>query len=315
MLTGREVNTRRPLARPAKALGCATVSYSLLLALGCASTEQPPPTPTPSPTVTPTPTPSPTPTPPVRSAGCGLPAPAGLRTLTINAGGRQRDYRLLAPTTYDPQKALALVFAFHGGSASADVAMKWELQDATGAASSAIFVFPQGIYSDPLHPEYGANGWDESCGGYDMPFFDAMLEATASSYCVNPQRVFATGFSWGADFANNLACCRGDKLRAIAPASGDDAHYNATCGTTVPAFRITYGDADPDYAQSYFADVVDWERTAHGCSDAHDAVSPAPCIAYRSCSKPVIECKYAGMGHARPEDWAAATWNFFASFP
>jgi len=249
----------------------------------------------------------------VRSAGCGLPAPGtGLQALTVNAGGRQRNYAILVPTTYDPQKTLALVFVLHGQGANIAAAMAMGLQDVPAAASGAIFLFPQGIV-DPLYPDMGI-GWDESCGGYDMLFFDALLEQTTSSYCVNPQRVFATGFSWGGDLVNNLACCRGDKLRAIAPASGDDAHYNATCGATAPAFRITYGDADPYYAQSDFADAVAFERTAHGCLADYDPVNPTPCIAYRSCGQPVIECKYAGMVHTRPSNWAADTWGFFASF-
>jgi polyhydroxybutyrate depolymerase len=302
--------TRWQLARAAALFGVAGGLSGLLLAPGCSSVTPTAAEPTPSPTATPTPTPTPV----AKSAGCGVQGPAtGLQTLTIKVGGQKRQYAILVPSGYDPQRPLALVFVFHGAYGTVSTAMTMGLQNVTAAASSAIFLFPQGTYVDPQNPDWG-NGWDESCGGSDMLFFDAMLETTAASYCVDLKHVFATGFSWGGDFVNNLACCRGDKLRAIAPASGDDAHYNAACGTKVPAFRITYGDRDPQYAQSDFADAVSFERTAHGCSSLSGAVLPLPCIGYHGCDQPVIECKYAGMGHMLPDSWAADTWDFFASF-
>ena len=312
---GRAIERRQRRAWAAPLCAAAGILPGLLLALACASiAPTPTPTPTPTPSVTPTPTPTPTPAPTPASAGCGMQGQAtGRQALTIVAGGQTRNYTLLVPAAYDPRTPLALVFVFHGAGGSVDTAMEMGLQDVPAAASSAILVFPQGVVN-PLYPNWGT-GWDERCNGYDMPFFDAMLDKVTSTYCIDRNRVFATGFSWGADFANNLACCRGDKLRAIAPASGDDAHYNATCGTTVPAFRITYGDSDPDYLQSDFADVVNFERNAHGCSADYDTVNPSPCISYRGCGQPVIECKYAGMGHTWPEDWAPKTWKFFATFP
>jgi polyhydroxybutyrate depolymerase len=248
------------------------------------------------------------------SAGCGNAGVAGYQTLTI-PGTPPRSYDLLVPTPYDPARPLALVFVFHAAFGNSVQAESWGLQNAGTAATDGIFVFPQGIDFSENGTDYGI-GWNEHCDGYDMPFFDAMAQYIESNYCVDTNRVFATGFSWGADFTNNLGCCRGDKLRAVAPASGADGDYNpsSACASRMPAFRITYGDQDGSYPQAAFDTVVNLYRSAHQCSTASDAIPPPPCIAYRGCDQPVLECKYAGMGHDLPPGWSADVWSWLSTF-
>ena len=219
-----------------------------------------------------------------------------------------RSYEVLVPTLYDPDRPLALVLVFHGGLGTSNDAKNWGLQSAPGAATDGIFVFPQGID----FPPYGV-GWNESCSGYDMPFFDAMAQSIESTYCVDTNRVFATGFSWGADFTNNLGCCRGDALRAVAPASGADGNYNSVCVPKMPAFRITYGVPDA-YSQTEFDIVVNLYRNAHQCAAVSDAIPPTPCVAYRGCDQPVVECGYAGLGHDLPPNWSADVWSWLSTF-
>jgi polyhydroxybutyrate depolymerase len=249
---------------------------------------------------------------PSRSAGCGMAGAAtGSLARTATIAGTNRTYTLVVPTSYQPAVPRALVFVFHGAGGNAGSAMGMGLQDTPGAADGAIFVFPDGI---PFE-SFGV-GWDQHCTGRDMPFYDAMVQAVESRYCVDTRRRFVAGFSWGADMSDALACCRGDQIRAIAPASGDEVSYNPTCpGAVRPAFRLTYGDNDGAYTQQQFRDSVDFFRAAHGCSTSSDAVTPSPCVAYRGCAKPVIECRYAGIGHSWPSTWARDTWTFFSSFP
>jgi polyhydroxybutyrate depolymerase len=192
------------------------------------------------------------------------------------------------------------------------------LQNAPAAANAAIFVFPQGI----PYQNYGV-GWNDLCGGYDMVFFDHMLAALESTYCVDPTRVFAAGFSWGCDQVTALLCCRGGDLRAIAAAScsdefqgtADGGQYdNLPCpaaGTT--AIRFTH-DANGD--QGYT--LLDFELTSalyrdlDFCAASASPVPPAPCETYAGCRAPYIECPYPGLGHALPSGWAADTWTFFS---
>ena len=54
----------------------------------------------------------------------------------------------------------------------------------------------------------------------DLKFVDAMLELLSTGYTVDVKRIYASGFSNGAQFAGRLAVERSDRFAAIAMASG-----------------------------------------------------------------------------------------------
>jgi len=157
------------------------------------------------------------------SAGCGSDGAAtGERVLSLMVDGAPRLALVVVPSSYDPRQAYPLVFVFHwrpatGGSARAAL----DLEPA--AAGRAIFAYPDGI----------GNTWDVTLHGVnqDMDHVFAVRDALRAEYCVDLARTFATGYSAGAFFVNQLACRYGtDLLTAIAPHSGgidpqDDTAY------------------------------------------------------------------------------------------
>jgi polyhydroxybutyrate depolymerase len=270
--------------------------------------------------------------PPTRSTGCGSDAPYyGEKTFNIELPGPQgkptvREYRVMAPqqADYSSDKPYPVVFVFHGANGNAaEFDGSIHYADGGNAGKNAIIVSPQGILL-PGYETYGL-GWDESCQGYDMPFFDAMLEQVAADFCVDGERVFAAGFSWGGDMVNSLGCCRGDVVRGVLPASAGEMLTDNTgeCTSKISAFRIAYSDNDQAYSQQEFGGIIDYYQKAHGCSDG-TIPGPAPgvstegakgsCKTYQGCAAPVIECLYPGMGHAKPELWREDVWNFVKQF-
>jgi polyhydroxybutyrate depolymerase len=255
---------------------------------------------------------------PARSAGCGQGGsprpPTGARSFTIRVADKPRSYTIVVPTLRE-EKALPVVFFFHGKRAMnrtfiPSLAVSGGLAELAGIQNGAILVVPQG---QPFLEEK-VLGWNQSCRGDDVLFFDAMLEQIERDHCVDPRAVFAGGFSWGADMVDTLACCRGEKLRAVAPASGDEIGVNARCPSRkIPAFRLTYADNDFFYKPPDFEASIRFFRDAQRCEAATDPIAPAPCVAYRGCRQPVITCLYPRWGHRLPEDYAAATWAFFSS--
>jgi len=127
------------------------------------------------------------------SAGCGQTAFAsGTKTASVN--GRQRQFIVRVPKTYDSSKPYKLIFAFHwvGGTMN-DVSSGGtdkELWSYYGlqrqAQEAAILVAPQGI----------SNGWGNS-GGEDIQFLDAMIKQIEGALCVDQGQRFALGFSYG----------------------------------------------------------------------------------------------------------------------
>ena len=266
------------------------------------------------------------------SAGCGLAGGSGQQDLTVTIRGVQRTYTVQFPTHYDPNEPLPLIFYFHwlggtiGDVLSVPESAIWEVGN---ASNEAAFVWPQGLV------QHGSNetGWDLACGGEDMEFFDAMLSNLADSRCIDLNRVFSAGFSFGADMSVSLACCRdASVVRAVAPASGafDQNDSDFVCpGLSPPSMRYSYGTADPIYTPSEFNEVISFFRAQLGCSADYDLVSVSPCSgtwtgngstvtcsckSYRDCSRPLVDCEFANMGHTIALGWREDTWDYFMSF-
>jgi len=245
------------------------------------------------------------------STGCGQPVTPGYSVRTMKIDNVDRSYGVFIPDGVGASEHLPLVFVFHHRDGTIDAARSYGMEGAAkDAGQHAIFVYPQAL----PYPGEGAVGWEIGCGNYDSRFADAIYTTVAGEHCIDTTRVFATGFSWGADMTIAYGCCRSDLLRAVAPSSGTAwGNWQAACPTQAPALRITIGDADGNYSVSDVQKVTDFYRGRHGCNTTTTAAE-SPCLGYNGCSAPVVQCIYPGMGHQIPQNGAANIWRFFASF-
>jgi hypothetical protein len=269
----------------------------------------------------------------VRSAGC-VEAPlarssgfAEVVRTSRDGNNRERTYLLHAPAAYVPTHPYSLVFVFHGAGESSRNSYGAGFQDVEGAADNAIFIFPDGIkYKNTIV------GWDDADDGdgYDLPFFDHMLSEIEASYCIDTERVFAAGGSWGGDFVMALACHRGDKLRAVeVNSSGDEysdnSNYMTYLGMPCPSkkrpavlFEHAVG-GDGAYPAPDFLTTSRLFKYLNSCGTGGQLVEPhtrvMSCVTYNSCTAKYTECFYdAAIGHARPPNLTRDTWNFFSGF-
>ncbi|MEJ1932211.1 hypothetical protein WDZ92_18395, partial [Nostoc sp. NIES-2111] len=74
---------------------------------------------------------------------------------------------------------MGLVFGFHGGGGKGEDALNMGVRDAATLDANAIFVAPDGV----KYKSYGI-GWDDTCGGYDIPFFDNIVADMSNDYCI-----------------------------------------------------------------------------------------------------------------------------------
>jgi len=243
--------------------------------------------------------------------GCGMAAEAGATEAEIEVEGMPRTFVLVVPDGYDPSTPLPLVFAYHGrGSNANEVRLYFGLE--APAAGGAIFVYPNGL---PLPEMNNQTGWDLTATGEDVVMFDALLKLIGDELCVDPERVFVTGHSFGGYMSNALGCFRAEVIRAIAPVAGGPAF--GECDTGRVAAWMTHGTLDEivPIAQGEAArdDMV--ERNA--CEATTAPVEPEPCVAYDGCEAgyDVIWCPHDSpdfQGHDWPEFAAAAIWSFFS---
>ncbi len=151
--------------------------------------------------------------------GGGRPAAAGtgarrwgvFRSQSLRVKGLRRTYRLVVPRTALGREPVPLVFAFHGFTQTGETLARSTGLDELALREGFLLVYPDGRN----------RRWDVSlAGNADIRFFDRLHRLLSRRYRVDPDRVYATGFSMGAAFCNALGFKRGDRLGAIAPHSG-----------------------------------------------------------------------------------------------
>jgi poly(3-hydroxybutyrate) depolymerase len=257
---------------------------------------------------------------PAPSAGCDSPAGLTSGPASIDVNGLMRDYILLVPDNYDPSHPYKLVFGFHpwGGSAQQTEQMGYfGIEDVSDG--QAILVAPEGL-------DYQGNGlgWGNE-DGQDVEFYRAMRDLFTSQLCIDQNRIFSTGFSFGAMFSFTLGCTQDSMIRAIAPQAGNAQVAGCENGDRSVATMAFIGTDDS---------LIDGHRQAvqtfvgrNGCST--EAVTletswcdglgsefePCTCVEYPDCidAEPVIECEYKA-GHQFAPNSGETIWNFFSQF-
>lgn len=166
--------------------------------------------------------------------------------LKITSGGMSREYIIDIPANYDPTHPYRLIFSWHQayGSANGNAVGQYPAnngpnfdaenyayfglhREATAANQPAIFVAPQGIGNFP---------WDYD---RDVALFDDLLALIDDNLCVDENRVFTTGFSFGAMMSHALSIGRASKLRGAVTMA--PANYNFTQPTNEPATIAYFG--------------------------------------------------------------------------
>jgi polyhydroxybutyrate depolymerase len=255
------------------------------------------------------------------TTGCGKPAGLMSGRASIDVAGKTREYILAVPNNYDQNRPYRLIFGWHpwGGSAQ-QIANGGYFGLSSVINGQAILVAPEG-------QDFQNNGlgWG-NVNGEDIAFFHAMVDRFSAQLCIDQNRIFSTGFSFGAMFSFTLACTEMSMMRAIAPMAGNATTSgrceNSTRSVATMAFIGVDDTLLPGHRQAVQIFV---ER--NGCSAQTMAVQPSwcdglgssyqpcTCVEYQGCKTgyPVISCEYKA-GHRFAPSAGATLWNFFSQF-
>ena len=247
--------------------------------------------------------------------GCGKTDYPRSGRATINVNGTLREYTLKLPDRYDPHQPYKLIFCFHWWGGSMDDVVGGTITGGPyyGLESlsngTAIFVAPNGL-EDNNQPR----GWANP-NGRDIKFVRALLDYLNSNLCIDQQRIFSTGFSYGGMMSYAIGCAMGSVFRAIAPMSG--AFYSGCDRTTEDPIAVwmAHGKSDDVVPLNDGKTALQYFIQKNGCSNETTPVEPSPCVAYRGCREgfPVIYCEFNG-GHGPQRFAPQATWEFFSQF-
>ena len=160
------------------------------------------------------------------SSGCGTSLSSNIKkggtgssnTISITSGGRTRTFLLHIPTNYSPSSARGLIFSFHGRGGSSSK------QETLSGFSDPFFnkdllaVYPQGLDNQ-------FEGDPASSGVDDVQFTLDVLDYVRGRFCVDEQRVYASGKSNGGGLSLNVLACDARASWRFAAFSGFSGAY------------------------------------------------------------------------------------------
>jgi poly(3-hydroxybutyrate) depolymerase len=260
------------------------------------------------------------------SVGCGKAAAlkSGRASIEVpNVADKTREYILALPTNYDPNHAYKLIFAWHPWMGSAQMIASggyYGLQKE--ANNEAIFVAAEGL--NFTQGSQSGLGWGNS-NGEDVAFYHAMLDLLRKELCIDEDRIFSTGFSFGAMFSFTLACTAESMTRAIVPMAGNTftsgGCENGTRSVAVMAFiglqdslLDGHRQAVSTYAKRDGCTTTTETMNPSWCDGLSSTNLPCTCVNYQGCKDgyPVVSCEYTA-GHQQAPN-PGPIWDFIAQF-
>ena len=280
-----------------------------------------------------------------KSAGCGkAPTIASNQynngtSINITAAGMQRRYVLNVPTNYDNTHPYKLVVTLHARDGNDKQMFSWQYYGLLPESNNtAIFIAPNGQLNGA--PCSGTSSSGESgCGwpntsGQDMALVDAVVAQIEENFCVDTNRIYATGWSYGASMSYEVACERplggtGSAtwgVRAIAIYSG--AQMSGSCTPSKPvAYYASHGTHDSvlnydsmglPLAQNFAkADGCTWTTPTKVTSGAHVCTNMTGCTT----GYPLEFCSFNGDHTPYPDNGQSSgswgpqeAWKFLNQF-
>lgn len=213
-----------------------TTRFALVLTIGCGSAEEKattdsgtPSTPTTT-TATTSTSVTTTSTDAATDAGCVTPGPAvDQETLSFMVGDMERFYRINAPAL-DEGIAVPLLLAFHGGDGRNERFPQQRQFNDIATSGDAIVVYPMSELVAPNEGEWRLNTTEEM--HHDIDYVEALIERVAAAYCIDRDRIYATGYSLGSMFTYELPCHLPQTFAAIASYAGSMPIDMYTCDTS-----------------------------------------------------------------------------------
>lgn len=169
---------------------------------------------------------------------------------SIVSGGIQRVYKLYIPTLYNNTTSLRpLILNMHGYTSNASQQQTYTNFMPIADTANFLMVYPEGTFLPGTSNTYW-NADFYSTGVNDVLFLSDLIDTLSAHYRIDPNRIYATGFSNGGFMSYTLACELSNKIAAIASVSGtmSDTQFGvsgSSCHPSrpVPVMHI-HGDAD-----------------------------------------------------------------------
>lgn len=262
----------------------------------------------------------------------------------IVSSGREREYVLYVPRSYDRAKPTPLVISMHGaglwGAAQREVSQWNRVADEHGL----IVVYPSGSGRIPV--------WQAATGSgdpRDVRFISDLIDTLQAAFNIDATRIYADGLSNGGGMAFVLSCTLSDRIAAVGLVGSAQLLPWDSCKDPRPVPMIAFhGTADeftpyrggktfvaPRTFPSIPAWTANWARRNRCAPNPIDSVVAEDVTrrAYAGCADgaDVVLYTVQGGGHTwpgggrLPESWLGRTshsidasrtmWEFYRRHP
>ena len=188
----------------------------------------------------------------------------------LQVGNLKRAYDLHVPSSYNSQKPIPLVLAFHGVGASGKTMA--EMTGLSQLAEQSGFIV---VYPDAIRKHWDARRGSQPETTNDVGFISALIDDLGQRYTLDRRRIYVTGFSNGGTFAFRVACELSNKITAFAAISATmPENVSRTCKPVKPmSVLLMHGTKDsvipygpPGRALLSLADTVKYWTSHNRCS-------------------------------------------------
>jgi len=129
---------------------------------------------------------------------------------TMVVAGKEREYLLYVPPSYDPAKPTPLVISLHGAGLWGAAQERISQWDRVSDREGFLVVYPSGAGGSGVrvwHDDSGATG--------DVRFIAALIDTLEAQYTIDPTRIYANGLSNGGGMSFVLSCTLSDRIAAV----------------------------------------------------------------------------------------------------
>lgn len=160
---------------------------------------------------------------------------------TIVSSGKEREYLLYVPKSYDRTKPTPLVISLHAAMNWPSFQMKITQWNKMADEHGFIVVYPAGAGRGPRI-------WIDGKAGLaaDVRFIADLIDKLRKTYNIDPSRIYANGLSQGGGVTFVLSCALSDRIAAVGAVAAAYELPGSWCkgGQPVPMIEF-HGTADP----------------------------------------------------------------------
>ncbi|MEM7003930.1 MAG: PHB depolymerase family esterase [Pseudomonadota bacterium] len=238
----------------------------------------------------------------------------------IKVGKSTRKYSVYTPDIVKDMDKVSAIIAFHGPGQKPEEYHKQMDLDQEAADYAFIMVYPAGL-GTVWNAGRGKSARDHKVD--DATFAEELIPHIIKNHKADPKKIFAMGYSDGAQMATRLACDHADKIYAAASVSHSMNQWGCNPSHEI-SMIFMHGMKDPrvpfkggtDYNFASHTESVNFFRSVNGITSSERTVKVNDSLKCRHYSNKkrstfVIGCRLYEDGHQWPgsKGWKVGTYG------